>query len=808
MSTVFRDLKYGLRMLAKNPGFTAVAVITLALGMGANTLIFSRINGLFFHPSGIADPSHLFAIRVKYSKLNLKSIVISAPDFHDILKSRQIFSSAAAENEQSFNYRVADRPIQLLGAKVSLEWFNTFGARPALGRVFNTEEEQPHNDHEVILAWQTWKRLFAGDPAIVGMTMLLNREAYKIVGVMQPDFDWPNRAQVWAPLALAPAEFSVDNYFNESYFVVARSKPDVPAGKAEAYVQLLTRRLIDVAAKQFGSTYPKDSGWGMVALPFTEYASGNLRKPTLILMGAVGFVLLIACANIAALILARASGRAKEFAIRAALGAGRRDFVRQAVVEGLLLTTGGAVLGFLAAYGGAGTLLGLASGGISRSVRVDAGVLVFTAALAVLTGILLGLIPAARLAKGRQFDALKEEGRSATSSRSHFRLREALVAGQMALALVLLMGAGLLLKSLIRMDGVDPGFVAGNVMTGSVRLPQNQYGNDAKRAAFYEAVTAKLAAMPGVSSAAVGEALPFSGYTPSASFTIEGRVLAPGDPGPHSDLDWVTPAYFQTLGIPLLKGRWFTEQDRMGTQPVAIIDENLARRYWPGQDPIGQHLRRRGAWKTIVGVVGHIERTALVGDSGKGVCYYPEFQQPLEAAFFIVKTKLPTGQAGKAIEAAVARVDPAQPVAELKTVGQYVAGSLAPQHTEVTLLGLFSGVALFLAAIGLYGVMSYSVSQRTREIGLRMALGAQRWQVLVLVVRQGLRLAVAGMAIGFLAALFLTRLIASELYGVQAFDPLTLILTAMVLFAVALLASYLPAWRAARVDPMVALRTE
>ncbi|MGH9431561.1 MAG: ABC transporter permease [Terriglobia bacterium] len=812
MGALLQDLKFGLRMLAKNPGFTAVALLTLAIGIGANTVIFSMINGLLLHPAGIADRAHLFAIRVKYDKLNLKSIAISAPDFGDILKSKQVFSSAAAEHEESFNYRAADRPVRLLAAEVSWQWFDAFGARPVLGRLFLPEEDQPHNNHNVILAYQTWQGLFGGDPAVVGKPILLNRESYRIVGVMPPDFDWPRRAQIWMPLALAPGEFSPNNYFNESYFVVARSKPQVSQAQAEALVHLLTQRLIEVAARQFGSSYPKDSGWGMFALPFTEYAAGDLRTPMLILLGAVGFVLLIACSNIAGLILARSSARAKEFAIRVALGAQRRDLFRQMLIEGLLLTSGGAILGLAAAYGGVGVLPKLAPASLSNGVamQVDGHVLLFTAALAILAGIFLGVIPLGRLFSTQQYAVLKEEGRAVTSGLGRVRLREVLVGGQVALALVLLVGAGLLLKSLTHMAKVDPGFDPRGVMTASVQLPENQYNNDEKQAAFYRAVAQRLASLPGVSSAAFTVALPFSGFTPSSSFSIEGRVLAPGDPGPHSDLDWVTPGYFQAMRIPLLKGRLFTDQDRRGTQPVVVIDENLARRYWPNLDPIGQRLRRgsRSTWATVVGVVGHIDRSALVGDSGKGVCYYPMLQQPIPEAFLIVKTNTGPARMGRSIQAAVAAVDPAEPVAGLKTMEQYVAGSLGPQRIEVTLLGIFSGLALFLAAIGLYGVISYSVAQRTQEIGIRMALGAQRWQVWRLVVGQGMRLALVGVLIGALVASQLTRLLTSELFGVKAFDPATFALMSVVLLAVALLASYVPARRAARVDPIVALRHE
>jgi predicted permease len=809
MTAVIQDLKYGLRMLAKNPGFTAVAVLTLALGIGASAVIFSVINGLFLHPAGIADPAHLFAIRVKYHKLNLPSIVVSAPDFADVRDSRQIFSSTAAENEEGFNYLAPGGPERLMVAKVTWEWFNVFGVRPLVGRVFQPEEDQPNANHVAVLAYGTWQRRFGGDPSIVGKSLQLNHQDYRVVGVMGPDFDWPRRTEAWVPLGLAPSEYAPDNYFNENFFVVARARPDVSPSKAEAFVQVLTQRLI---AAHPESTYPKDSGWGMFAVPFTEYGAGDLRTPMLILLGAVGFVLLIACSNIGGLILARASARTREFAIRVALGAQRRDLLRQALTESFLLAAGGAMLGVVGAYGGLGTLLRLAPERLpSRPfIGIDGHVLLFAVALSFLTAIFLGVVPMGHVFSQEQSEALKEEARFVTAGQGRQRLRESLVVGQVALALVLLVGAGLLLKSLTRMAQVDPGFDPTGVMTASVQLPEGQYNNEEKQAAFYRALDEKLAALPGASSAAMAVSLPFSGFAPSSSFEIEGRPRGPGDPGPHSDLSWITPGYFEAMRIPLLRGRYFTAQDGLGAQPVVVIDENLARQYWPNQDPIGRHLRRgeHSSWATIVGLVGHVMQSALVGDSGKGVCYYPIFQQPISQAFLIVKTNTDAAQMGNSIQAAVASVDPGQPVANLETMEQYVAGSLSPQRIAVSLLAIFSLMALFLASLGLYGVISYNVTHRTHEIGIRMALGAERRQVWRLVLAQGMRPALVGVLVGAIAASFVARYLRSQLFEVSAFDPTTFLLAGLVLLAAALLACSIPARRATKVDPMVALRYE
>jgi predicted permease len=807
MRTLYHDFRYGFRMLVKNPGFTTVAVLSLALGIGANTIIFSTINKLFLHPSGISDPARLFAVRVKYDKLNLNSIVISAPGFKDIRDSKQIFTSAAASYEESFNYLAPGGPQRLSVTKVTWEWFDTFGARPLLGRIFRPEEDQPHANQVVVLAHDTWQRLFGGDPAIVGRSIQLNREDYRVVGVMGPDFDWPSRTQLWIPLGLAASEFSPDNYFNESFFVVARTRPEVSRAQAEAFVRMLTQRLIRAYPQ---NTYAKDSGWGMFALPFTEYGAGNLRTPMLILLGAVGFVLLIACSNIGGLLLARASARAKEFAVRVALGAQKGDLLRQTLLESFLLTACGAIAGVVGAYDGTGLLNRLAPGSFTSrlAVHVDGPVLLFATLLVVLTGLFLGVLPVAEVFSHRQYGMLKEEARAVTAARGRLRLREWLVVGQVAMALVLLVGAGLLVKSLTRMGRVGPGFDPSGVMTASVQLPENQYNTEEKQEAFYGAIEEKLAALPGVSSAAIVEALPFTGFTPSSSFSIEGRPLGPGDPGPHSMLNWVTPGYFEAMRIPLRKGRYFTEQDRLGTQPVVVIDENLARQYWPNQDPVGHRLQRGGPWATIVGVVAHVMQTALVGDSGKGVCYYPILQQPLPQAFLIVKTKTDPAKLASAIQTAVASVDSGQPAADFKTMEQYVAGSLGPQRTAASLLEIFSVLALFLAAIGLYGVISYSTTRRTQEIGIRMALGAQRQQVWGMVIRQGLRLASVGVLAGAVAASVLAQFLRSQLFEVSALDPSTFALMCLILLVVALAACYVPARRATKVDPIVALRYE
>ncbi|HLY61600.1 MAG TPA: ABC transporter permease [Terriglobia bacterium] len=809
MGNILKDVKYGFRMLVKNPGFTIVAALTLALGIGANTAIFSVVNSLFLHPVGIPQPDRLLAVRVKYDKLNLKDITISLTDYADVRDAKQIFSSAAIMMPSDFNYSASDLPERLLGAQVSWQWFEVFGAQPILGRTFHSEEDLPGANLEVILSFGTWKQLFGGDAGIVGTTIQLNQQPYRVIGVMGPDFDWPNQTRLWVPLGLAPKEFGPENRFNEGYFAVARIRPEVSVAQAEAFVKVRGNQAVQSNGE--AAVYAKDSEWGMFGVPLTEFVFGNLKTPMLILMGAVGFVLLIACSNIAGLMLAKSSTRGKELAVRSALGASRWDLIRQTLVESMVLGGIGTMAGLALAQAGIRILTSLAPQQESGvNIQADPYVLIFAIIAGLLSAIFFGIAPAWQASGPSHFEALKEGGRSGTAGTSQQRLRSLLVAGEVAMALVLLVGAGLFLKSLARIQQVVPGFDPHGVITAALTLPDSQYKEEQKQIEFYRAITERLASLPGVTSAAATYPLPFSGSGGSSSFSIEGRPEGPGDPGPHSDLQAVTPAYFSTMRVPVREGRTFTEQDREGVDPVVVIDENLAGQYWPNQDPVGKRLRRgtRSKWATIVGVVGHVDRNALVGDSGKGVCFYPMYQVPIAQAYLIARTPGDPASFASPLRQAVRAIDPNQPVYELTPLDQLVAASLGPRRFAVTLLGFFAAMALLMAALGLYGVVSYSVTQRTQEFGIRMALGARSGQVLVLVIKQGMKLVGAGVLIGLVIALVLARLLASELFGVRAFDPITFALMALTLVVIALLACFIPARRATKVDPMVALRYE
>ncbi|HLX73184.1 MAG TPA: ABC transporter permease [Terriglobales bacterium] len=809
----WQELRFGMRRLAKAPAFTIVAVLTLALGIAANTAIFSVINGLFFHPAGVSDPGRLLAIRVRYDKLNLKSIEVSLPDFVNVRDSKQIFSSAAVVIAADYNYVGNGMPERLLGANVSWQWFQTFGVRPLLGRDFRPEEDQPGANHEVILSYETWQRVFGGDPAIVNQSIQLNSQAYKVVGVMAEGFDWPDRAQIWVPMGLAPAKYSPENRFNEAYFAVARVKPGVAVEQAEAFVKVLAQQSVEPGQ---AAAYAKDAQWGMFGLPLIEFIYGDLRTPMLVLLGAVGFVLLITCANVAGLMLARASGRAKELAIRSALGARTSHLVRQTMADSLLMSAGGSVLGLGLAFGAVNALRGLAPDSTIRNAAIpmDVNVLLFTLGVAVLAAILFGVAPAWQLSRAADFEFLQEGGRSNSGGRRRQRLRSALVVSEVGLALVLLVGAGLFLRSLQRMQEVNPGFEPLGLMSAQVSLSPAAYKDQGRQIAFFQQVTDRLARAPGVQNAAAVDGLPFSDSGDASSFEIEGRPVTPGDPGPHSNIERVTPGYFSTMHIPFLTGRDFSRLDRQGSPVVVIIDANLARQYWPSQNPVGQRIRYNSlstgsTWATIVGVVAHCKRSALVGESDKGMRYYSLLQTGASGGFLVARTSADPAALASTLRQTVKDVEPSQAATyDLQSMEQRVADSLGPRRFAVTLLSVFAGMALFLAALGLYGVISYSVALRTQEIGIRMALGARRLEVLRMVVGQGMRLVAAGISVGLVVAFAFAEALSSQLFEVSAFDPVTLLAMVLVMAAVAVLASYIPARRAANVDPIVALRYE
>lgn len=812
MKNLAQTFRYSLRQFGKTPAFTITAVLTLALGIGANIAVFSVTNAVLLNPSGVPHPDRVVALRAKYAMGDLANISMSAPDVGDAMDAGNLFSAVAAMQPGSFNYTPSGTtPTKINAARVTYRWFDVFEARPLLGRSFRPEEDVPGANHEVVLSYAAWKGRFGGDPNIVGRKLMFDEQPYEVVGVMRPDFNWPNTAEMWAPLGLKPERFHDANYrYNENLFAVGRMRQGVTVEQVNSYLNVKASQVVaSEGAKSFG----KASGWGMFSMPLIEFISGSLRRPLAILIGAVALVLLIACANIAGLQLARASARQREVSIQIALGAGRMRLLQQAFVESVVLAGAGALLGVLIANISIPLLLAAAPASLSSnlSVRLDMPVLLFVTVAGVICAILCGIAPAWHLTHARWFQSLQESGRSESMSKARQRLRSALVIGEIAVAMVLLMGAGLLVRSLHQLEQVQTGFDPRGVMSAVVSLPDSKYKDDQQQAAFYAALEDQLRAQPGVSDVAIADCVPFVDMCGSASFGIVGRPQAPNDPGPHGYIREISPDYFATLRIPVLRGRTFSIADREKTQPVAIVDDVLAQQYWPNQDPIGQYisLGKKYPKIEIVGIVAHARHSSLEADGSEGMYYLALAQFPNDSASIAVRTSMSDpSSAGSLIRNAVRAVDPNQPIYDLKTMQERVDESLVGRRFLVVLLSIFAGLSLLLSTLGLYGVINYGVKLRVREIGVRMALGAQRNDVLRLILRQGVRLAMAGLVLGLLGVFLAGRALSSLLYEVSLFNPVTLAGTSVLLAATVLLASYLPARRAAQLDPMRTLREE
>jgi len=809
VESVVRDIRYVSRGLRKSAAFTVVAVVTLALGIGANTIIFSAINSLLLNPAGLPDPGRILSLRVNYEKMNIRtSPSVSIAEFMDARDSTDTFGAAGMAAVGNYNYADAGYPERLVGQRVTWQWFDVFGVKPMLGRGFAKEEDQPEVNRVVVLDYGTWHRLFGGDPAIVGKTIQLNQQPYEVIGVMPPEFRRLD-VNLWTPIGLPPAAYTLQSRFNESYEVNVRLRQGVSVEQGLARLRWITDQahLAEGPKGQFA----RNNAWSVTAVTYPEALAGGLKSPMFVLMGAVGFVLLIACANVAGLVMARAAGQSQELALKTALGAGRWRLIRQTLTESLVMAACGVAVGLLVAYGGIRMLMIIAPQNLSGvAIELDRTVLAFTALIGIVAGVFFGLIPALQVAGKPHMDLLKAAGRG-TATRMQLRLRSALVTAEIALALVLLVGAGLFLRSLARLQQVDPGFESQGIMTGIVGLPPAQYRDPEKQRRFHRTVLEQLAALPGVTSVATGVSTPFIGGSGGA-FAIEGAVLQPDTPMPQGRTQFVSSRFFSTMEIPLVRGRAFTDQDTVTSEPVVVIDENLARQYWPNEDPVGKRIRRtlsNAPWTTIVGVARHVKHEELGTDTGRGVHYYPVYQAPGIGNFAILaKTSLDPAQLSGAIRDAVRSADPGQPVYDLRTMDERILASLGTRRFAVNLMIVFAGLAIFMAGIGLYGVIGYVVTQRTHEIGIRMALGAEGRQIVAMVVRQGMQMTLAGIGIGVIGAAILTRSLSSQLFQVRSSDPLTFSLTVLIVLIVAFLACIIPARRATMVDPLEACRHE
>jgi putative ABC transport system permease protein len=818
MRGFIQDLRYGMRMLLKNPVFTGVAIFTLALGIGANSAIFSVINTVLFRELPYEKPEQLVLLWGNNPRAQLASreLPTSVGNFLDWRAQNQVFEQLAAFRAWPFIVTGDNKPERIWGARVSGNLFQLLGIKPALGRDFLPEEDAAGGTPVVVISHGLWQRRFGSDPSIIGKNLTVDGKSYMMVGVAPPDFGFPQAAgmpallrfpehtDLWMPLAFSDKEKV--NRTTNNLAVIGRLKPSATIEQAQADMGNIVNQL----RQQYESN--KDLNVSVVSLH--EQMVRQSRPTLYILLAAVAFVLLIACANVANLLLGRAAARQREVGIRVALGANRSRLIQQLLTESLLLSVSGGLLGLLLGVWGYSVLVSLSPPGLlyTKEVGIDLRVLGFTLLLSILTGIIFGLVPALQTSKTDVQGVLKEGARGSTGGRSRNRFRSWLVISEVALALMLLIGAGLLINSFLRLQKTNLGFSPKNVLTMEIMLPflpPSPYAEDEQRMAnFFTSALDRIASVPGVTSAGAVTALPLSGGVQSAKFTVrEHPAPAPGQE-PSAQYAIITPDFFRTIEAPLIRGRAFNNQDTAKAAPVIIINEACARSLWPNEDAVGKHLSigfEQSVTREIVGVVGDTKQSDI-GTPAKPAMYLPHEQSPTPLMTMVVRTTSDPAALSAAVRSQISNVDKDVPVSNISTMEQIVATSVAPRSFNMVLLTIFAVVALLLAAVGIYGVMSYSVTQRTHELGLRMALGARPSDVLKLVIKQGMMLALIGVAIGLIGAFILMRMMSSLLYGIDASDPLTFGLIAGLLSLVAFAACYFPARRATKVDPMIALR--
>ncbi|HXU35377.1 MAG TPA: ABC transporter permease [Blastocatellia bacterium] len=804
MESLLADIRYGSRMLIKRPGFTAVAIVTLALGIGANVAIFSVVNAVLLNPLPYANPSELTVIWLQHPTTNQFQQPASFPDFSDWQAQSRSFERLVATRTVAVNLTDGDEPERVTGARVSAGFISMFRATPVAGRDFLESETLPGGAAVALIGFKLWQERYGGDPSLIGRAVSIDNITYTIVGVLPKSFYYPTpETQIYIPLMQGKNETARGSRFLR---VTARLKPGVSLVEAQAEMDAITGRI----AEQFADS---NAGVGVQLVPLHEQVVGKIRPALMILFGAAGCVLLIACANVANLLLARASARRAELAVRTALGATRLRLIRQLLTECLLLSSVGGLLGMVIAMWGVPALTSISASSIPRveEVSVSLEALLFTLVISIATGILFGVAPALKSSSKRLTEDLKEGRRGATGGAMHQRLLNLLVAAEVALAVVLLAGTGLLVRSFISISGVQPGFNPKGVLTIGIGLTQPLYADIEQQAKFYERLTEKVSAIPGVVSVAGINRVPLLGFNASTSFTFQGKPVQAGSE-PTADCRIATPNYFKTMGIPLLNGREFNERDVKDSPEVVVINHAMADQFLPGEDPIGKRLQiypNPPRWREVVGVAADVKLMGLDADVNP-VIYVPVPQNPyagaMRSSFLAVRSSGDPVAVTAAIRREMKTVDSGVPVAQVRFLDDIVADSVAPQRLNMWLLVAFAGLAAALAAVGIYGVMAYSVTERTHEIGVRMALGAASTDMLQMVLVDGAKVTMAGVIAGLAAAFALTRAMSSLLYKVSASDPITFAGISALIACVSLLASYIPARKASRVDPMVALR--
>jgi predicted permease len=805
-----QDIRYALRTFRKQPVFTLVAVLTLTLGIGANTAIFSLLYQILLRPLPYAAADRLVFVWNSYPLMGLQQASVSIPDYLDRRMQASAIEDAALFTGRAANLAEEGRPEQVRALAVTPSFFTTLGRAPFIGRGFHEDEAKPDADKFVVLMWPLWNSRFGGDPRIVGRDVRINGEPYRVVGVMPKDFEAPAREiSVLMPFAFTPQQMSDAARGNEFSSMIARLRPGATIAQLNAQIKTIVDRNMERLPTR--AQFAKTSGFGGFAVSMRDQLVGDVRTPLLVLQAGVVLVLMIACANVANLLLMRATGRGRELAIRSTLGAGEWRLIAQMLTEGVVLSLAGGVGGLALGLAGLRALVAMSAQQLPgmAAATLHPVVLVFTLGLSVVTGLVFGVVPAIAVVRGNTAAFLKEDGTRGSAGRSTGLARAALVAGEIALALMLLVGAGLLMKSFARLQSVDPGFATDNVLTAQVALPSARYADAAARRSFWLRLIDRARALPGVTAAGLTSNVPFNGSVSSGSYSIVGYTPGPTETMPHGRQEVVGGDYFRSMQIPLIEGRVFNDGDTGDSTPVVVVDRYLADKYFAGRSAIGHQIQRGGpdAPKiTIVGVVGTINTIDLAEPVTKERLYYPVSQVPRPAMAITLKTALDPSRLIGPLRDAVQSIDPDQPIADVRTIDQWIARSLANRRAPTVLLALFGAVALALSAVGIYGVLAFGVAQRVREFGIRQALGADRRSILSLVLADGMRTTIVGVVLGLIGSFALTRFLQTLLVGVAKHDPLVFAVVTGLLVLVALAACYLPARRATDIDPMVALR--
>jgi putative ABC transport system permease protein len=805
-----QDIRYALRTLRKQPVFTLVAVLTLTLGIGANTAIFSLLYQTLLRPLPYGSADRLVFVWNSYPLMGLPQASVSIPDYLDRKTQAPAIEDATLFTGRSANLAEEGRPEQLRALAVTPSFFSTLGRQPFLGRGFTEDEAKPEADKFVILSYGLWNSRFGGDRAVVGRDIHLNGDAYRVVGVLPPDFEVPSRdIAVLVPFSFTPEQMSDNARGNEFSSMIARLRPGATIEQLNAQIKTIVDRNNDRLPTR--AQFAKSSGFGGYGVSIRDQLVGDVRTPLLVLQAGVILVLLIACANVANLLLMRATGRGRELAIRTTLGAGHWRLVRQMLTEGIVLSVIGGIGGLALGVAGLRGLIAMSSRQLpgATEATLQPMVLLFTLGLAIVTGLVFGVIPAIAVIRGNTASFLKDDSTRGTAGTGTRLARAALVVGETALALMLLVGAGLLIKSFSRLQSVDPGFSTDNVLTAQIALPASRYPDPARITAFWERLVAKARELPGVTAVGLTSNVPFNGSVSSGSYSIVGYTPGPGQPSPHGRQEVVGADYFTAMHIPVLQGRVFNDSDTATSAPVVVIDQYLVKRYFADRNPLGQEIQRGGPTSpkmTIVGVVGTINSIDLGEPVAKERVYRPLSQVARPMMALVLKTGLDPQTLMSQVRNAVQSIDPEQPIADVRTMDQWVARSLENRRTPTVLLALFGGVALVLSAIGIYGVLAFGVAQRVREFGIRQALGANRQSILSLVLMQGMRTVGVGVALGLGGAYALSRFLQTLLFGVQQHDIAVFGVVTLLLLLVAVAACYVPARRATEIDPMAALR--